>query len=46
MKLTKDGTEIAKNYTNEVPSYNDIWIHDSKSWITDSKDDIVAELNK
>ena len=40
MKLTLDGTTIARNYTNEVPTYNEIWLHDSKSWIADSKDDI------
>jgi len=40
MKLRKDGTIIVKNFTMDVPTYNDIWIHDSKTWIADSKVDI------
>ena len=46
MKLTKDGITIARNFTQEVPTYNEIWIHDSKAWIADSKDLIKAELAK
>jgi len=47
MRLSKDGTAIAgKNFTEKVPTYNTIWLHDSKSWITDSKDAIKAELTK
>tara|TARA_B110000285_G_C14894981_1_gene500395 strand:+ start:314 stop:451 length:138 start_codon:yes stop_codon:yes gene_type:complete len=36
MKLSKDGVIIVANFTTSVPTYNDIWIHDSKSWIADS----------
>ena len=46
MKLTKDGTTIASKFTAEVPTYNEIWIHDSKTWIAGSKDLIKAELVK
>ena len=46
MKLTKDGITIARNFTDEVPTYNEIWIHDSKAWIAGSKDLIKAELAK
>ena len=48
MKLTLDGTTVAKNFTDKAPTYNEIWIHDSKTWIAndDIKDAITKELAK
>jgi hypothetical protein len=48
MKLTLDGTTVARNFTETVPTYNDIWIHDSKVWIANDeiKDEITKELAK
>ena len=46
MKLKKDGTFIVKHFIDDVPTYNDIWIHDSKAWIANSRDAINAELAK
>ena len=44
LKMSKTGKAITVK--NDIPSFEDIWINDSKTWIKDSGDGIKEALHK